>query len=406
MELFLLQLAALLRPLASIKYAEALFEILGLGLFAILFAAALMKATLSKSLRLSVIDGAIVAFTVWCLATSVIYYEGVKIGEVAKLLVPLLSYTLVKIVVPDQREYTRLLFWIIVGFSAPTFLSAVLIAMGSRDALEVVIYWSQVARWRGAYTGSHSMAHSMTLLLMTLVLYVNFRDTGEHARRGTFRLVENILLVLLGIMALYCIYMSQVRSALLGLLVFLGIYTYMNNRRVFLLGVIGLTVVAAVTAPYWMATWFYEGEMQKQQGNEASAMDLGSARPRFWLNDIMVFAELPVDQKLAGTGIGNREDLVVEGELKGHNDWLELLTQTGIVGLMLFVGLQIAIFSRIRRMPVMERGIFIALFVSVVVMMAVSNSYIWRIQVSQLYYMILAFIEISRERERTRMAGI
>jgi hypothetical protein len=54
----------------------------------------------------------------------------------------------------------------------------------------------------------------------------------------------------------------------------------------------------------------------------------------------------------------------------------------------------------------MERGIFIALFVSVVVMMAVSNSYIWRIQVSQLYYMILAFIEISRERERTRMAGI
>ena len=66
-----------------------------------------MKAALSKSLRLSAVDGAIVAFTLWCLAISVTYYEGTKISKVAKLLVSVLSYTLVNNVVLDQREYMR-----------------------------------------------------------------------------------------------------------------------------------------------------------------------------------------------------------------------------------------------------------------------------------------------------------
>jgi hypothetical protein len=39
---------------------------------------------------------------------------------------------------------------------------------------------------------------------------------------------------------------------------------------------------------------------------------------------------------------------------------------------------------------------FLAMFGAVSVMMAVSNSYVWRIQVSQLYYMVLAYIEVTR----------
>ena len=61
MELFLLKLVALFRPLASMEYVEPLFSVLGVGLFALLFAAVLIKAALNKSLRMSAVDGAIVA---------------------------------------------------------------------------------------------------------------------------------------------------------------------------------------------------------------------------------------------------------------------------------------------------------------------------------------------------------
>lgn len=396
MELFLLKLVALFRPLASMEYAEALFSVLGVGLFLLLLAAVLIKAALNQSLRLSAVDGMIAAFTLWCIAISGIYYEGTKIGEVLKVLVPVLSYTLVKNIVPDQQSYRRLLFWIIIGFTVPTLLSASLIAVGSSTALDYVNYWTQVPRWKGVYTGAHNFGHSMTLFLITLVLYVTLRKTGEAGERAVSPRYENILLSLLGITALYCLYKSEVRTAILGLLVFLGILSYSVNKKVFLIGAATFVLVAIATSPYWLMTFNPELGAEKH-GVDVEVMNLGSGRPNLWLNDIRVFVERPIDAELAGAGIGNRSGIGEgEGHVYGHNDWLELLTQTGIIGFALFVTLQIFIFKKILRMEGQEKYAFLALFVAVNVMMFISNSYVWRIQVGHLYYMMLAFVEIRR----------
>jgi O-antigen ligase len=396
MELFLVKIVALLRPLASIEYVETLFAVLGVGLFAMLLAAVLVKAALHKSLRMSAVDGVIVAFTIWCVSISIIYYEGTQFAELAKLLIPVLSYTLVKNVIPGERDYKRLLFWIIVGFSVPTIVSAVLILTSNPAGSDGVMYWTQVTRWKGAYNGSHDLGHSMTLLLMIITLYVTLWGIGEYEKRGTLRLTEKMLLGLLGITALFCLYMSQVRSAILGLLTFAAIYLFCYNKKMLVLAASGLTVLAVVTLPFWFAALLPELAM-RERGIEVETMNLGSGRPSLWLNDIMVFAERPIDAKLAGAGIGNRSGIgEAGGQVFGHNDWLELLTQTGLIGLALFAALQFLIFKKLLRMEGNKKYAFLSLFIAVNLMMFVSNSYVWRIQVGHLYYMILAFIELPR----------
>jgi O-antigen ligase len=124
-------------------------------------------------------------------------------------------------------------------------------------------------------------------------------------------------------------------------------------------------------------------------------MSLGSGRPVFWLHDILVIAERPIDQKLAGAGIGNRAGIgAAEDLVYGHNDWLEMATQTGLIGFALFAMLQVLLLKAILRISGKERYGFLALFASVNVMMFVSNSYAWRIQVGHLYYMMLAYAEL------------
>jgi O-antigen ligase len=224
-------------------------------------------------------------------------------------------------------------------------------------------------------------------------LYATLRTNAEDDRRGRPNGVGLGLLGLLGVFALFCLYMSLVRTAVVGLLIFLAVYSYAANKKLFVVGAAVFAALAIVTSPYWLVAFNPELGVV-QHGRDVDTMDIGSGRPRLWLNDITVFAERPIDEQLAGAGIGNRRGSDGTEQVYGHNDWLEMLTQTGLVGLLLFATIQLLILKRILQMTGREMHIFLALYVAVNVMMFISNSYAWRIQVSQLYYMVLAFIEI------------
>jgi hypothetical protein len=402
MELFLLKLVAFARPLISMRYGEAYFAVFGIGLFAILLGAVLMRAAMQKSLRLSPIDGLILAFTTWVVARALIYVDASYISQLTKLLVPLLSYIVVKNVIPDREEYRRMIFWIIVGFSVLTLLSAGLIASGNPGAVYAVKYQTGLLRWQGAYEGAHNFGHSMALFLMTSVLYISIRGIHKDGRYGVSPRAENVLLGILAAIALFCLYKSAVRSAVLGLLIFLGLYGYMQNRKALLLGGAALAVLAVVAAPIWIPALLHEFAPDRR-GGDPEMMKLGSGRPERWANDIAMYAGLPIDQKIAGIGIGVRSTSE-DDTVGGHSDWLRILWDTGIIGFVLFAWLQILILRAILRMRGSERYVFLALFAAVNVMMLVSNSYTLRIQVGQLYYMILAFIEIPQKKEQTEKA--
>jgi O-antigen ligase len=350
-----------------------------------------MRAAMQKSLRLSPIDGLILAFTTWVIARAVIYIDASYISQLTKLLVPMLSYIVVKNVVPDREEYRRVIFWILLGFSVPTLLSAGQIVSGVPEAVDKIKYQTGLVRWQGVYSNPHNFGHSMTLLLMTSVLYVSLRGIHKDGRHGASPRVETVLLGILAAIALFCLYKSAVRTAVLGLLVFLGLYGYMQNKKALLLGGAALAVVAVVAAPIWIPAILHEFAPDRR-GGQPELMELGSGRPTMWMNDLAKFARLPIDQQLAGIGIGT--EFTSEGEFSGHSDWFRIVWDTGIVGLLLFAWLQILILRAILRMHGRDRHVFLALFVAVNIMNAVSNSYIGRILVGQLYYMILAYIEI------------
>lgn len=401
MEMLLLKLVALLRPLGSVEVARPVFDVLGIGLFALLCLVFLSTSAVRRSINVSSVDLAIFAFSAWCVSIYLIYFDKSDPRDLLKIIIPLLGYTIVKQVVGDRRQYETLLFWMLVGFIVPTVWSAVLIATGSEKAIHYVSYWTGVARYDGAYEGAHALGHSMALLLIIMVVYNKLRRTDSESQTGRVATIFQIVpFGVLAILAVYCLYMSQVRSAVTGLLVFGVMYLYFYNRRLLMFGGAAFATIAVLTTPFWIPALLPELAM-RDKGIEVKTSELGSGRPEFWMNDLSIFAQVPLDQKLAGVGLGNRRELTVGGEIKGHNDWLELLTQTGLVGLLLFAALQIAIFVRIRTMQTSERGMFLALFAAVLVMMAVSNSYVWRIQVSQLYYIMLAFIDISFVRQRS-----
>lgn len=409
MELLLLKFVAFLRPLAGIKYAEAFFELISVLLIVALGLALLVTGATRKALRFSAIDALIAAFTVWCLTSYVVYFESASIAEVAKLVIPLVSYTIAKNVISDERQYLTLLRWMIIGFAIPAIWSAALIMNG--EGVQYVSYWTGVRRWEGVYLGSHNLGHSMTLLVIVLVLYIEFSlGLGDAKEKSLARSFSFVAFAALGTVALFCLYMSQVRTALIGFFVFVTVYLYFRSKKQLIVLIGGMAIVIASTVPVWLPALLPELAV-RQDGMEVNTDDLGSGRPRFWRNDLEVFAELPLDQKLAGVGIGSRYSEQTGKVLYGHNDWLELLTQTGIVGVVLYGALQVLIGLAILRLPSAYRYTYLAVFIAVNVMMVFSNSYAWRIQVSQLYYLVLAFIDLDRRtanqdlRERKESRG-
>src|SRR5690606_9669025 len=102
--------------------------------------------------------------------------------------------------------------------------------------VDYVMYWTGITRWESVYTDSHNFAHSMTLLLMTITIYVTLRPATHVQRRGMARHFERIALGVVSLSALHGLYMSQVRSAVLGLITFGAVYLYSYNRRLLVVG--------------------------------------------------------------------------------------------------------------------------------------------------------------------------
>jgi len=398
LELFFLKLVVFSRPLISVRYGEEFFSLVGIALFGTLLIAVAIQAVLRKSFRVSAIDFFIFTFALWCIARSAIYADLSTIRELMKLLIPLLSFTVVKNIVSDRGEYNSVLFWMIVGFVVPVLLSGVQIALRRPDAIAMTIYFTGIDRWQGAYLGAHSLGHSMTLFLFVIVIYVLIRQKEITATSRKLSAVDGIFISVLGFVALYNLYMSEVRSAVLGLLVFVGLLTFRENKKLFFIGGASLTLIGIILAPVWIPVLLHEFAPDRK-GGALEVEQMGSGRPTMWLGDYEKYLKLPIDQKIMGIGPG--KEMTSVGEFKGHNDWLRILWDTGVVGFTLFLLLQISIVMSILRMKGTEKNLYLSLFTAVMVMMVVSNSYNLRIQVSHLYYILLAYVELPNRSEQS-----
>lgn len=398
MELLLLKLAAFLRPIFFVEIGnENLFDLAAILLFVLLVGALLSNAALRKSIDFSPLDVLIVAFSMWCIAVYIVYIDKAHARDVAKLVIPLFGFIVAKNILRNEAQYLKMLQWMIFGFAFPVMLSAALILTGGGietiGKYEVVNYWTGIARYQGAYSGSHNFGHNMTFFVMLMVLYITLSRTNDKARSDNHPLMRNATFIVLGAAAAYCLFMSQVRTAVAGLLLFGVMYLYFFNKRILIIGAGAMTLVVLAMLPT-IVRFLFPDIVMVQQG-EGDISDLGSGRPNIWAGNLELFGELPLDRQIAGVGIGNKGVTSPEGIWDSHNDYLDIMMQTGVVGFVLFMSIQALFLRRILRLPSAERHVFLTLFAAVSAMNFLSNSYVSRFGLAQMLYFLLAYVEVS-----------
>lgn len=418
MDFFLLQVFAFLRPIMFMDFGASvlgveMLELAGVLLSAMIIAGLLLRATLLKELRLSIIDLTIGAFVLWCVAVWFVYIDKAYVKELAKLVIPLLTYTTVKNVVTDEAQYRRLMWLVILGFTIPLLWSTVLTVLG--QGVYMVNYWSGEPRYRGVFTGPHEMAHYMTLILMLVMSYAILSRSG---RSLPFHWGKQLFLGLLSVLALYCLYQTWVRTAMVGLVVFGFVLLVTFKKRLLAVALVGLAVIPLIFVDSVQKRLIYEVINAKEDATFQTA-DYAGGRPRMWKQFIGEFSKYPIDRQLAGIGIGNGGELWrtdIWGSTDdnrhedanrigiSHNDFLEVLVQTGIIGLVIFGALQFLVLRAVLRLRTPQRNVFLALFVAVTVMNIGSASYVTRFGIAQMYCLLLAYIELPRRREHRTAA--
>jgi O-antigen ligase len=406
MDFLLVQIIAFLRPIMFIQYGPTImglnsFELFGVVSFLALLFMYLARLALVRTVSLSGTDLLILAFSFWCVAAFFVYSDKALLGELAKILIPLLTFTLVKYFVKSREQHLNVISFMIYGFVVPVAWTVWMIVHG--EGLASINYWTDLPRYEGVYSNPHNLGHNMAFLLMLVTAYYVLSRTGRaaagHGVAPPSRAKGALLLTLSGL-AIFCLYNSYVRTTLVGIGIFSFMYLFCVNRKLWL-GAVGVAVMGGLALAPKIATIFYDVAYVVE--GERSATHLGSNRPNIWRNNIDAFLELSIDRKLAGVGIGNRGNPGGDEEIwNSHNDFLEVLMQTGIVGLILFLGIQVALLRGVRRLRGRERYLFLSLFTTVMVMNVASNSYVSRFGLAAMYYMLMAYIELP---ETTREGG-
>lgn len=407
MDLFFIQAFAFLRPILLIELETRIF---GLGLFdlaAVLFTILLagsfiFRAALSREISISSIDVLLFLFSFWCISVYFVYMDRSAVQEVLKLLLPLLTYTVVKNSVRDKEQYLRTVFLLLVGLAIPLIISAALIAVG--EGVQSISYWTGIPRYEGVFAGPHTLAHAATFFLIVTTLYVNLKAKSSNGFTWVMTPGKVIVIALMVMVVLYCLYESKTRTPILGLIVFLWVFLYRTNKKILIGGTIGLLIAGILSAPIIVPRFF--NDFYKVYVGDWDSKAMGSNRLKIWSDNLTTFSELPIDRKLAGVGIGNKSDaqarlnFVPDDIRNSHNDYIELLMQTGLVGFVLYLTLQVLILKAILRLDGRERYVFLALFLAVSLMNFVSNSYITRFGIAQLFYLVMAYVEVSKIRIR------
>ncbi len=372
------------------------FAIFASGILVIAF---ILRAIATKTINISVVDFFLFSFVLWVWFVYLLYIDRSNIKDAAKFVLPFITYFVLKNVITTTKEYAHYIKLMLIGYSIPILASTFLIVQGK--GLYRVLYWNNLFRYSGVYVNPHNLGHCMSLYLMTLVLFAVICAQHEELIPIIKQRFFFVFSCMISVFALYCLYKSYVRTCFFGFMLFIYYYLFRVNKKLlaFLSLVMGVILILSAAVVY---TIFFD-MVDAVKGPDKS--QFGSGRPLIWKHNIEAYASQPLDGILAGVGVGNINAHInlrlKSGDvLNSHNDFLDVLTQTGLVGFFLFMGFQFCLFQKIRQLEGRERYVFLALFLTVTFVNFVSNSYVTRFGLGQMFYALLAYIELPEHKLR------
>lgn len=402
MESLLLNLMYFFRPIMSMYVDITVFG-LGFADLATMFftlclivLAIISSSASSRAQSISVTEKWMLLFILWATVVSLYQYEVVDFKTYVKGMLPLVTYMVMKRAISDKQQYTRLLMFMVAGFSVPVLISAFKTMRGL--GLHTEIYWTGLQRYHGAYARVHDLAHNMALLIIVLTILYFITNGGIVKQGKKIKFTRLFIVICLTLMALYNMYSAQVRTVYIGIVLFGMIVLFLRSKKGLVVYIAaGVFAVAIFSSTIY--TIFFD-VIDAVEGKRSSA-SAGSGRFDIWSHNWDVYSGLPVPDKILGLGIGNKlgtADPVRSGQelvYDSHNDWLTVFMATGPLGLILMLGVYWSLYARIRQLSGGEKAVYLAFFITVVVMNMASNSYINRFPLAQTFYMLMVYLELN-----------
>ena len=229
----------LLRPFLSIDvgirlFGVDLFDVVTLGFGAIMILAWVSSVLFRRTYLINGIDIAILVFGLWCSVVFLIYFDRSNVADVIKFMMPPLTFVLMRPFIEDPVKYRTMVLALVLGSMVPVLLSLYKILNGT--GLDVVNYWTGIPRYLGVYSNAHNFGHAMTCFLMAGGMYYGLRKLDPGS--GRLGPVLTGVLALIAIVTLFCLYKSVVRTAFLGLVIFVFMALYFLRRRMFYVGMV------------------------------------------------------------------------------------------------------------------------------------------------------------------------
>ncbi len=400
----LLQLIYLLRPLMFI-YVDLQF--FGLSFFEVVTAIivgvlllAFMASPGDQRRPLDRLDIVMLAFVAWVVIATVLQWEASDLRASIKWALPFGMFVLLRRAVRSEKDYFRYLRNLILGFAILAVVNVAYIAQGK--GLYSINWYSGFERYQGVFKDLHTMAHTIGFSVMLVFIYLGLLRAwrGPAAWRAS-RSVVLVAVCLLPVAA-YSLWKGNVRTVMIGIAVYIGALVWLKWRRYFA-AYIGALVAAWLLSSTIQAVFW---DVTSGKGVGSATEMAGSGRPMIWKHNLELFAGLPFDQQLSGQGVGNEIGVIgANGVItayyrqrawESHNDFLSALMELGVVGLALVIVIHLLLYRHIATMPPQGRAFFMALLVAVVVMNLLSNSYLNRFGLGQLFVMVMIGVDVAK----------
>ncbi len=340
-----------------------------------------------KRLRLDLTSILILFFVLYCIISIA---WGSEYRDVARMTLPFLPFFLVRSVVNDERSIIRLTKVHMLAYTVPIFGSIFLMATG---ASETMVTGSMIERQAGLSSGVHTLGHLLLFFSFTFGFYL----LVQKDRSKLFRWVMFVFLI----GSLFCIYKTYTRTVFLGGGLFWFTYLFYFKRKYFYLTSIIFLSVAIFK--FDVVRNMVTQENAYSQTINKKGLDLnaaGSGRLGIWEHNLTLYSELPLISQLVGVGLGNElkpiAGTVNKQWIGSHNDYLSLLIMTGVVGLFIYLMIYASLLRAIMRYPGDKnlKMFSLAVLFAVIIMNFVSNSYIVRFQMAQLFWFLMGLLYV------------